>query len=372
VNKSKNAWSRKRNGRSDAAGDNTMKIKPAQIAAFLDKPDAHLQAILVYGPDGGLVRERVERLARTVLEDDLTDPFRCVTLYAETLAGDPVRLADEAAALSLTGGRRVVLIREAGDSLASVFKAFFSDLVGDSLVIAEAGELPKRSSLRKAFEDCPEAAALPCYTDEGAGLASVIEETLCDQGVTASREAMVCLSNSLGSDRGITRAELVKLALYVGDKGKVELDDAMACTADSSALSLDDVAYAVGNGDVALLEKSLERVFLEGVSPIQLFRWTAGYFRRLHFVGSQMAQGMTADGAMAKLKPPLFFKVKDKFRSQLRMWPPERVSGALERLMDAERDCKTTGFPAETICHRTLLALAASVRPASRPPRTTR
>jgi DNA polymerase-3 subunit delta len=183
---------------------------------------------------------------------------------------------------------------------------------------------------------------------------------------------MVYLSNSLGSDRGITRAELVKLALYVGDKGKVELDDAMACTADSSALSLDDVAYAVGNGDVALLEKSLERVFLEGVSPIQLFRWTAGYFRRLHFVGSQMAQGMTADGAMAKLKPPLFFKVKDKFRSQLRMWPPERVSGALERLMDAERDCKTTGFPAETICHRTLLALAASVRPASRPPRTTR
>ncbi|MDP7122793.1 MAG: DNA polymerase III subunit delta, partial [Alphaproteobacteria bacterium] len=265
-----------------------MKIKPAQIAAFLDKPAAHLRAVLVYGPDGGLVRERVERLARTVLGDDLTDPFRCVTLYAETLAGDPVRLADEAAALSLTGGRRVVFIREAGDSLASVFKAFFSDLVGDSLVIAEAGELPKRSSLRKAFEDCPEAAALPCYTDEGAGLASVIEETLCDQGVIASRETVVYLSNSLGSDRSITRTELVKLALYVGDKGEVELDDAIACTADSSALSLDDVAYAVGNGDVALLEKSLERVFLEGVSPIQLFRWTAGYFRRLHFVGSQM------------------------------------------------------------------------------------
>lgn len=345
-----------------------MKIKPAQIAVFLDKPDDNIRAVLVYGPDGGLVRERAERLARTVLGDDLADPFRCVTLYAETLAGDPARLADEAAALSLTGGRRVVLIRDAGDGLASVFKSFLSDLVGDSLVIAEAGELSKRSSLRKAFEDSPEAAALPCYGDEGVGLASVIEETLRGQGVSVSRQAVAYLSRSLGSDRSITRAELVKLALYVGDKGTVELDDAMACTADSSALSLDDVAYAVGNGDVAFLEKSLERIFLEGVSPVRLFRWTAGHFRRLHFVGGQMARGMTADGAMAKLRPPLFFKVKDKFRSQLRMWPPERASGALERLMDAERDCKTTGFPAETICHRTLLALAASVRPRTRNP----
>jgi len=344
-----------------------MKIKPAQIAAFMRQPDGAVRAILVYGPDGGLVRERAKTLARNVLGDDPEDPFRCVTLYGETIAADPARLADEAAALSLTGGRRVVLIREAGDSVAAVFKSFLSEPVGDSLVIAEGGELAKRSTLRKAFEESPAAAALPCYSDEGAGLVGIIEETLRGQGVSVSREACAYLSRSLGSDRSITRTELIKLALYVGDKGTVELDDAMACTADSSALSLDDVANAVGSGDVALLEKSLECVFLEGVSPIQLFRWTAGHFRRLHFVGGQMAQGMTADGAMAKLRPPLFFKVKDRFRSQLRMWPPERASGALERLTDAERDCKTTGFPAQTICHRTLLALAASVRPASRP-----
>jgi DNA polymerase-3 subunit delta len=356
----------------DATGGHAMKISPAQIATFLSKLDDKIRAVLVYGPDGGLVRERARHLARSVLGDDLANPFRCVTLYAEALFGDPARLVDEAAALSLTGGRRVVLVREAGDSLTPVFKSFLSDPVGDSLVIAEGGELQKRSSLRKTFEDFPAAAALPCYADEGAGLASVIEETLRGQGISASREALAYLSRSLGSDRSITRTELIKLALYVGDKGVVELDDALACTADSSALSLDDVACAVGGGDIALLEKSLGRVFLEGVSPIQLFRWTAGHFRRLHFVGGQMARGMTVDAAMAKLRPPLFFKVKDKFRSQLRIWPPGRVSGALGRLMDAERDCKTTGFPAEVICHRTLLALAASVHPAPKSPRAAR
>jgi DNA polymerase-3 subunit delta len=121
---------------------------------------------------------------------------------------------------------------------------------------------------------------------------------------------------------------------------------------------------------VALLEKSLERVFLEGVSPVQLFRWTAGHFRRLHFVSGQIAQGLTADGAISRLKPPLFFKVKNAFRAQLRLWSPERASGALQRLMDAERDCKTTGFPAETICHRTLLALASAVKAIPKKPQS--
>ncbi len=345
-----------------------MKIKPAQIASFLRQPDSAVRAILVYGPDGGLVRERTEILARNVLGEDLSDPFRCTALYGETLANDSARLADEAAALSLIGGSRVVFIRKAVDSLTPVFKSFFSDPVGESLILVEAEELSARSSLRKAFEDSSLAAALPCYGDEGAGLASVIEEILRDHGVSVSRAALAYLSSSLGTDRSVTRAELMKLALYVADEGTVTLDDAIACTADSSVLSLDDVAYAVGSGNVALLEKSLERVFLEGVSPVQLFRWTAGHFRRLHFVSGQIAQGLTADCAISGLKPPLFFKVKSAFRTQLRLWSPERASSALQRLMDAERDCKTTGFPAETICHRTLLALASAVKATPKKP----
>ncbi len=130
-----------------------MKIKPAQIASFLRQPDSAVRAILVYGPDGGLVRERTEILARNVLGEDLSDPFRCTALYGETLANDPARLADEAAALSLIGGSRVVFIRKAVDSLTPVFKSFFSDPVGESLILVEAEELSARSSLRKAFED---------------------------------------------------------------------------------------------------------------------------------------------------------------------------------------------------------------------------
>jgi DNA polymerase III subunit delta len=35
-----------------------VKLKPADIRAFLASPPAKVAAVLVYGPDSGLVRER--------------------------------------------------------------------------------------------------------------------------------------------------------------------------------------------------------------------------------------------------------------------------------------------------------------------------
>ena len=35
-----------------------MKIQPARAEAFIAKPDPTIRAVLFYGPDAGLVRER--------------------------------------------------------------------------------------------------------------------------------------------------------------------------------------------------------------------------------------------------------------------------------------------------------------------------
>src|SRR5712691_8070383 len=117
-----------------------MKLAGGRVEAFLRRPDPDIRAVLLYGPDAGLVRERAEAVARTVCPD-LRDPFRVADLAASVLAADPARLADEAAQISLTGGRRVIRVREAGDALAPLFARFLADAVGDTLVVAEAGDL---------------------------------------------------------------------------------------------------------------------------------------------------------------------------------------------------------------------------------------
>ena len=68
-----------------------MKVKSADADRYVARPPAGLVAALLYGPDQGLVHERAERLAKTVVPD-LKDPFRVSELDDAALSGDPARL----------------------------------------------------------------------------------------------------------------------------------------------------------------------------------------------------------------------------------------------------------------------------------------
>ena len=97
-----------------------MIIKSSEADRTAKNPPRGMIAALVFGPDSGLARERSETLLKTVV-DDLTDPFRVADLDEQTLSNDPARLADEAAAISMLGGRRVVRVRGATNAVAKLF-----------------------------------------------------------------------------------------------------------------------------------------------------------------------------------------------------------------------------------------------------------
>src|SRR6185437_17083605 len=85
-------------------------IKTSDIDRFVAKPNPAQPVVLVYGPDAGLVRERVDALVRTSV-DDPADPFALARIESEELSANPGRLADEANTVPLFGGRRAVLLR---------------------------------------------------------------------------------------------------------------------------------------------------------------------------------------------------------------------------------------------------------------------
>ena len=338
-----------------------MKLVPSRIAAFLQRPDPTICAVLFYGPDAGLVRERADAIARGICPN-LSDPFRVVDLSAAVLAADPARLADEAAQLSLTGGRRVVRVRGTVDALAKLFEEFLENTLSEAFVVAEAGELPSRSVLRRAFEAAPRGAAIGCYPDTPRDLAAVIRETLAEHQIRASRDAVLFLVEHLGGDRLLTRAELEKLTLYVGNGGRVELDDARLCVSDTAGLELDDAVMATAEGDTSRLERVLDRVFQEGESPVTVIRALLRHLHRLQLLAVRVSAGVGLNEVLRTARPPIFFKQEDSFRRQLALWSEARLRPQLDRIMKAELNMKTTGLPAETICREAMLTVAQAAR----------
>jgi DNA polymerase III subunit delta len=339
-----------------------VKLVPSRIPAFLQRPDPQIRAVLVYGPDEGLGRERARLLASTVCPD-LKDPFRVAELTAAALAADPARLADEAAQLSLTGGRRVVCVRGASDALTKLFADFLKSSTGEAFVVVEAGELPARSSLRRVFEEARHAAAIGCYPDTARELAALIRETLAADRVTASRDAAQFLVEHLGDDRMLTRSELEKLVLYARKGGRIEIEDARLSISDTAALELDDAVMAAAEGDAARVERVLGRVLQEGEAPVTIVRALLRHLQRLHALAARAAGGLGIEEVLRTARPPIFFKQEDNFRRQLALWTEARLRPPLDRLAKAELDMKTTGLPAETICREALLAVALDARP---------
>ncbi|MBI1180401.1 MAG: DNA polymerase III subunit delta [Alphaproteobacteria bacterium] len=337
-----------------------MKYTPAQLKRFVDRPDADLRALLLFGTDEGLVRERATAVAVAIAEDP-KDPFRVADLDAGALLADPARLADEAAAISMMGGRRLVRVFQAADRLSSLFKGFLTDPPGDGFVLLIAGELSRGSSLRKAFEDAGNAAAVECANDSAETLDGLIDEILGKQGV--SEEARGHLRANLGGDRMVSRQELNKLALYKqGDDTPVSLGDARACVGDSSAEVFDAVGGAAVRGDMAALMAALARAADSGDSPIGLLRLTARRLQRLHLAASLVDRGVAVDAALRALKPPAFRREASEMRMLLGRWSVGKLAAALALLLEAEMQCKTTGMPAEAIAARAMMRLAAAAR----------
>ena len=342
-----------------------MKLSAGRIEGFLADPDPAVTAVLIFGRDHGLVRERAERLTRAVLGAE-ADPFSIAELSAASLKDDPARLLDEAAALSFTGGRRVVRLGEATDSATGTIEALLSSGTVEAQVVIEAGDLGPRSTLRRLCEGAPNAVALPCYADEGTGLEAVIRESLACHDLRATPDAMAYLAANLGADRMVTRSELDKLALYSANAREVTLDDVVASVGDNTVMTLEDLAFAASGGDPAGLARSLERSFEEGVSPVAALRAVMRHLQRLHLASGLIAAGRSTEDAIKSLRPPVFFKRDADVRAQLRIWSTEALTNGLSMLTEAEIQCKTTGMPESVIASQALMRLAAQSRARAR------
>ena len=348
-------------------------IKGTNADQICAQPPAQFRALLVYGPNLGLVRERAKK-AVTYAAGCLSDTFRVCELDAHELKEDSVRLAGEVAAISFGGGRRAIWLKNAGDKLLKPINNALESEAGDTLLVIESGVLAPKSRLRKVFEKSPDLASIPCYEDDTSTLRAFIREYLNSENAVLEDDAMEWVIRRLGNDRMLIKTELEKLIIYTSNKRKsdqqehilISLQLASECVGDSSQLSLELLVDAVGIGELINIEKYLTLALNEGVQPITIIRAISRHFSVLHYVSGLAEEGESLDKLITSLRPPIFFKRLKAFRKQTTIWTPLRISQALDILMKSERECKTTGLPATEICSRAILRIGTAAHSVQR------
>ena len=303
----------------------------------------NINAVLIYGPDAGLVDELCDK-AIDKLE---IDKDNLLAIDADELREKQDALFAESCSPSMFGGRKAVIIAGAGESDYKIISELVTSPSLCATIIVTAGDL-RVGNLRKLFEDGTNIASIACYADDARTLEALIRQELSAQsGIQQiTPDAMSYMLSHMGGDRGITRGFLQKIAIYVSDKHIVELEDVEKCLPDTSASSADDYMYSLTAGHINSTMVALDRLIYGGADANMLVRMLYNHFNKL----------LTAvvDGQL----PRLFWKVAEKFNMAIKIWPEQEIVNVLSKLNDLEKMCRTNGMQPEILIRDFSLKLA--------------
>ncbi len=335
-------------------------VKSSDVDDFVARPDPKLPVVLVYGPNAGLVRERVEALVHASV-DDPRDPFCFVQLEGDLLASEPSRLVEEAHTISLFG-RRAVLVKAGAKNFAPAVEALLAAPPVECRVVIEAGDLRRNAPLRTLCERAKNAVALPCYADDARALARLIDEEMRAAALTITPDARAALIDSIGGDRLASRGEIRKLALYAHGKRQVTLEDVAAVIADASALAADSIADAAFAGEVSEVDEQYAKARSAGTSPGTIAGSAVRQAIDLHRARLAIDAGADVDAALGLFRPPVHFKRRPRIEAALRKWTSARLEQAMLELAQAAFAVRARPALADAVAERALLMVAQSAR----------
>jgi DNA polymerase-3 subunit delta len=338
------------------------------IERFLAGPDPAIRAVLLYGRDIGVVRERANQLAAKVAARP-DDPFDVALLTDGDMDGDAGRLEGELAAQSLMGGRRLVRLKlttekQGPDKVAAeaLVRHAAGELNPDAFFLIEAGNLGRDSALRKACEKANACATIPCYEDEPGDIARLVRESLAKDGVGLTADALALFVARMPKERGVARQEIERLALFLGPGSGMtanpkDLEEFLGVEPEAS---LADAASDAFGGRLAEAQSGLRRAAQEGEAGPAAVRAISQYLGRLRRTltlaksGAGLQEAAKASG--------VFWKNEREFLRQARTWTLPELDRLQPDVLAADKACKSTGSPDHLIAERLALQIAGRAR----------
>ncbi|MFT3728582.1 MAG: DNA polymerase III subunit delta [Terricaulis sp.] len=327
-----------------------MKITGAAVRRFLDAPDKTARAVLLYGPNESFVHEAAQRLTAHALGKS-DDPYAVTKLGEDEIKKDGARLADALAAQSLLGGPTIVLARINGKGAdTSLLEALEGIERGEpsGTLIIEGGDLAASSELVKTFNAAKNAAAIAFYEETEAERAHYAKARAKELGVEIERDAEDAFLAALPADRGLAAREIDKLALYAhGLSRKLSVADLEQLLAGENEGAIDAASLAAANGRVNEAVEALARI--DGLSGVSALRALLRRLQQLRDARAMIDEGSSPSDAVARLRPPVFWKERDAVAAQARLWTAKKLNAAFDVMWAAELRSKVAGAPQDLI-----------------------
>ncbi|MEP2987966.1 MAG: DNA polymerase III subunit delta [Parasphingorhabdus sp.] len=335
-----------------------MKAKDRDIVRqFHSNPDKFRLALLC-GPNATRCQALTDELAKP-----LAQSAERVDLNISDLSENPARLNDEANSASLFGDKRYIMVRlnsgEAVRATKAIENLLESDSSGDPVFISAPG-MADKTALAKTIAKAPDALIATCYeTSQGDAIAAIIGAAR-EEGLQLDRILAGEIAAMTSNDLTLAKLEVEKIALYLDARPDTpqSVEPAILSTlgAANDEEDLGILYNSALNGNTKILTKELSMASTTGFSEVGLIRLMLRHLSKLSELRIKADKGSGIDSIVNH--PSVFWKDRDNYARQLRIWSAENISRLIERTLSLEVAMKSSGQPEHVLIEQELLTIA--------------
>jgi DNA polymerase III subunit delta len=342
-----------------------VKASKNSIGRSVDQPDPTIRFYLFHGPDEAGSRALGARLLQSLGAAKFV-------VSGSAIKSDPASLADEAAAMSLFGGKRAIWIEPATRDIEEAVAALLVGAAPESPAIAIAGALARTSALLKLAEASPAALTYASYAPEGQDAVRMVVELGRRVGLKIDPAVAARVAGAAGNDQAIVDRELEKLALFLDASPQapkpLDHDAVDAVGAVSSEGDFNRLADSALGGDLARLADDLAALSPTGSEAIPVIRSLQRRLLMLAPMRARIERGESVEAVMTSMGRSLFWKEKGSVERMLKKWSADELSRAAERAGRLEREMMrprlrpNTALPEHEGLGEELIAIALKAR----------
>ena len=288
---------------------------------------------LFYGENLGLKND-FKRIIKEVNSEDEILYFN----QDEIIQNNNV-LIKEITNVSLFEKKKIFFVENINDKFLDLVMEI-EKIVADNKLFLFADILEKKSKLRNYFEKSDKCAVIPCYADNDLSLKKLIQSKLEEySGLTGSNINMILDSTNL--DRAKLNNELEKIKTLFQDKiiKSEKLDLLLNNKSNEDFNKLKDQAFL---GNKIATNKLLSETIIDNEKNIFYLNMIN---QRLYKISETLNKnGKTVEAKINSLKPPIFWKDKPNFISQVKKWNKSKINNVLNETYILEKEIKSNSI----------------------------
>lgn len=324
---------------------------------FLERPPKGKPQPLyvLHGDEDFLKRRVLEMLRAFVLGKDGDD------LAVSTHSGDRAAFAavyDELQTIPFFGSRRLVVVENA-DPFVNRNRATLEKILGKlpdtGTLVLDVKSWPSNTRLYKLVDP---SAALACKAPPAYKLPQwCVGWATARHGKQLTAQAAALLVELIGPEMGQLDQELLKLAIYIGDRTRIDAADVDRLVGRSREETTWKVFDAIGQGNAKEALTILDRLFAQGEEPMRILGAFSMQLRRLAQAAALYRQGRPVAAALEQAGVAAF--ALKGAEQQMKHLGRRRLERLYEWLMEVDLGLKGGSLlPPRTLLERLVVRLA--------------